>query len=443
MYQPGILKTLSEREINGSYPPNDKVWFEKGENEPLYKEILSEIQKLGNKTIIDNIPVFNVHPFPPNRTFNLETNCKNLEKIREDSIKNKEELLYGYFLEHKEELREFFGFEDYSFLTNRRLMTSITDHYICDYKNYKDLSIFHDLTMIDLDEFMEKSCKFIYDWLNNFYCNNITCSMESSRLMEDLLGYMERRIAITDNSKSYKAPKMVIDCGHDTTVGPMLMFMYEAWKDKPEYGINTQYCGFGCNIYFEMYKTKESIPRYYVFYYINDELKHIFEYNEFHDTIRAHLYSQEEIEEYCKVNQEDQTGEEEAENQNDDANKEEEEKEKEKEKEKEEVKVEEEKKEEEKEKDKVKEEEEKEEEKNNNKEPQQCNCEKDESFSESFKNHTALWIGFFITCFTTLLGILGIIFLLRKLRKQNNSIEKNISPKLQELTSNFVSHYES
>jgi len=430
MYQPGILKTLSEMQVNGSFPPNEYVWSTEGENDPIYNDIINEIKELGNKTIIDNIPVFNVHPFPSNRISNLETNCKNLDKMRKENIENKTELLYGYFLEHSEELRKFFQFEDNSFLTNINFMNSITDHYICDYKNYKDLSIFHEYTGIDLEEFMEQSGKFYHNWMYNYYCSNITCVMEASRLMEDLLGYMERRIRIVDNSKSYKAPKMVIDCAHGTTVGPMQMFMYEAWEDKPEYGINTQYCGFACNIYFELYKTKDEIPKYYVFYYIDDDLKHVFEYNEFYITIRNHIYSQTEIEEYCSID--DKKEEKEEEEKAEENMKGENEEEKEEEKETFEEKVEE----------NREEEEEKEGEIQN--ETQQCICEKEgDSFSESFKNHTALWVGFFITCFTTLLGILGIIYLWMKLRKKNNSIEENISPKMQELTSNFMSHSDS
>jgi len=122
--------------------------------------------------------------------------------------------------------------------------------------------------------------------------------MEASRLMEDLLGYMERRIQNYPNT-TYKAPKLVIDCGHDTTVAPMQMFMYETWEDKPEYGINTQYCGFACNIYFELYKDKTNSTKYYVYYYIDDELIHIFDYKEFIDTVRAHIYPQDNITEYC------------------------------------------------------------------------------------------------------------------------------------------------
>ena len=396
MYQPGLLKTLTEKEKDGSYPPNQEVWLNKSkENDTLYQEILKEIESLGNKTIVDNIPIFNVHPFGPNRTFNLENNCKNLDKMRMASVENKTELLYGYFLKYKEELRVFFDFKDDSFVTNIRMMNSITDHYISDYKNYKDLSVFHEQTGIDLDEFMEKSGKFYHDWMYNYYCTNTTCSMESSRLMEDLLGYMERRIAIKDNTKSYKAPKMVIDCGHDTTVAPMQMFMYETWEDKPEYGINTQYCGFACNIYFELYKTKDDIPKYYVFYYIDDDLKHVFEYNEFYDTVKKHIYTQEEIVEYCITDEE----------------KEERERKK------------------------------REEEEERRRKEEEAN--KKETFLESFENHKILWISLFAAIFTTILGIIGIIVLICKIHRIKHPKKlKPMDGKVQELSSKFITNSE-
>ena len=400
MYQPGLLKTLTDEQVNGSYPPNDKVWFNKSmENDPLYKDIIEEIQSLGNKTIIDNIPIFNVHPFVVNRTFNLENNCKNLDKMRMDSVNNKTELLFGYFLNHSKELREFFNFTNDSFVTNIRMMNSITDHYISDYKNYKNLSVFHNVTNIDLDEFMEKSGKFYHDWMYNYYCaSNKTCAMESSRLMEDLLGYMKRRIDIKDGEKSYKAPKMVIDCGHDTTVAPMQMFMYETWKDKPEYGIDTQYCGFACNIYFELYKTKQGAIKYYVYYYIDDDLKHVFDYYEFIDTVKKHIYTQSQIEEYC-ITDEDK---------------------------------------EERERKKREEEEER-----KRKEEEAKKAAEGDTFLESFEKHKLLWIGLFTACFTTLLGIIGIIILICKLHRIKHPKQaKPMTGKVQELTSKFITSSE-
>ena len=396
MYQPGLLKTLNEQQVNGSYPPNDKQWFNKTDD-PLYADIIEEIESLGNKTIVDNIPVFNVHPFGANRTFNLETNCKNLDNMRLESLKGKDDLLYGYFLEHKEELRIFFKLDNYSYFTDIRKMNSITDHYISDYKNYKDLSVFHEITGIDLDEFMEMSGKFYHDWMYNYYCTNITCSMESSRLMEDLLGYMKRRIQYYP-ATTYYAPKLVIDCGHDTTVAPMQMFMYETWKHKPEYGIRTQYCGFACNIYFELYKVVGGQTRYYVFYYLDDELIYKFDYDEFDETVREHMYTQENITDYCIT---DEDREEERKRQEEEERKKKEEEEAKKNK-------------------------------------------KGESFSESFKNHTLLWIGFFSFIFTTILGIIGIVILIMKIEKIKHPARPHtITVKEQELTSKLVTQSEA
>ena len=368
MFQPGILGTLTELQVNGSLPPNDKVWFEK-QNESLYQEILEEIQNLGNKTIIDNIPVFNVKPFPANRTFNLENNCHNLTNMRLESIKGKDEILYSYFVKHQDELREFFQFDNNSAFTDIVMMNSITDHYISDYKNYKDLSIFHNETGIDLDEFMEKCGQFYLDWMYNYYCTNVTCAMESSRLMEDLLGYMKRRIQYYPKT-TYYAPKLVIDCGHDTTVAPMQMYMYETFKDK-DYGIRTQYCGFACNLYFELYKTKNGPTKYYVKYYIDEDLVYTFDYDEFDEAVRARMYSQDNITDYCITNEE---------------------------------KEEQERKQQEEEERKRKEEEEK---------------NKEESFAESFENHKLLWIGLFTFILTTVLGIIGMVLLAVKIKKLN------------------------
>jgi hypothetical protein len=397
MYQPGLLKTLTEEQVNGSYPPNDAQWF-KRQNEPLYQDIIEEIKELGNKTVVDNIPIFNVHPFGANRTFNLETNCKNLDNMRAESLKGKDELLYGYFVAHQEELRRFFQLEDYSYFTNIRMMNSITDHYISDYKNFKDLSIFHNITGIDLDEFMEMSGKFYHDWMYNYYCTNITCSMESSRLMEDLLGYMKRRIQYYPET-TYYAPKLVIDCGHDTTVAPMQMYMYEAFEDKPEYGVRTQYCGFACNLYFELYKTINGPVKYLVYYYIDDELIHVFDYDEFDETIRAHMYTQDNITDYCITDEEREEQERQRQEEEERQRKEEEEKKK---------------------------------------------KERGETFSESFSKNKLLWIGLFSFIFTTILGIIGIVILIMKIHSiKHPKRQSTINVKEQELSSKFITQSEA
>ena len=366
MYQPGTLKNLPKKQVNESFPPNKEEWNKK-KNEVLYQNILDEILNLDNQTIIDNIPVFNVHPFGPNRIFNLESNCKNLDDIRKKNLEGKNQLLYGYFLKHKKELINFFEFKDESNLTDIKMMNSITDHYISDYINMKDLTDFKEKTQIDLEEFLKESEEFYYKWMYNYYCTNESCVMESSRLMEDLLGYMERRIKYYPKT-TYYAPKLVMDCGHDTTVAPIQMFMYEAWKDKPSYGVKAKYCGYSCNLHFELYKSKNE-DKYYVYYFINDELINIFDYKEFKEKISAKIYKQEDMKKFCKID-----------------------------------------------------------------EVNESNVHKDESFSESLKNHKSLWSALFIFIFTTIFGIVVIICLILRLKRQGGSIliEKDI--KNQELS---------
>ena len=82
--------------------------------------------------------------------------------------------------------------------------------------------------------------------------------------MQDLIGYMERRIKNKDKT-TYKAPKMVMDCGHDTTVGPIARYMSSAFNVSYH-----PFCEFACNVYYELYE--ESDGKYTVDYYLDDEL---------------------------------------------------------------------------------------------------------------------------------------------------------------------------
>ena len=372
MYQPGSLKTLTENELKQSCPPNEIEWS-KRKGEKIYSDILDEISSLGNMTIINNIPVFNLHNFPSNRIFVLENFCSNLTNVRLENVKKNWDLLFGYFLEHKEVLKKYFKFENDSYLSDVSTMLNIVDHYISDYKANKNLSSFHESTGIDLEEFWNVSTKYYYNWMYTYYCTNETCVIESSPLMRDLLGYMEKRIDSYPNI-NYKAPKLVIDCGHDTTVAPIQMFMYTIFRNSTKYGVKTKYCGFTCNVIFELYKSQTDNNKYFVYYYIDDELISIFDYDDFSNEIKKNLYSLEDIEKYCSVENIDNN------------------------------------------------------EKNNN---TNDNYDNDESVRHFFNRHKYLWVIFAILIFLIALGIATIIILIVKLNKfkkkliQNNDISNN------------------
>jgi len=203
--------------------------------------------------------------------------------------------------------------------------------------------------------------------------------------MEDVIGYIDRRLENL-NKTTYKAPKFVIDSGHDTDVGPLQYFMvhvFENFQPKIE-KLRTRYCGFACNIYFELYKTKDNVPEYYVFYYIDEDLKYKFDYLEFKREVRDHIYSQEQIVDYC-LPEEDRKSDEIPPEKGDD----------------------------------------------------------EDSFIESFKKHKVLWISLFTMIFTTFLGILGIIILACKIHSIKHPRQvKPMTGKIQELSSKFITSSE-
>ena len=191
--------------------------------------------------------------------------------------------------------------------------------------------------------------------------------------MQDLLGYMERRIEYYPEV-TYKAPKLVIDCGHDTTVAPIQMFMYTIFQNSTKYGVKVKYCGFTCNVIFELYKSQTDNNKYFVYYYIDYELISIFDYVDFSREIKKNLYSLEDIEKYCSVENIENN------------------------------------------------------EKNNN---TNDNYDNDESVRHFFNRHKYLWVIFAILLFLIALGIAAIIILIVKLNKfkkkiiQNNDVSNN------------------
>ena len=236
--------------------------------------------------------LINVHPFPKNRIF-LVDNCKEIKVYRDEKCGNEVRALYKEFDEkYGNQCQKFFKLENKNYFTNYNKMKSITDHFICDYDNKKDLSAFHEETGIDLKEFYEFSKrfygKFIFDWFIDEY----TSGLEETHLMSDVLGYMDSRIKNKDKI-TYKAPKMVLDAGHDTTVGPISRFMSSAFNIK----YNT-FCNFACNVYFELY---EDNGDYFVDYYLDDEkLIDNMKYDEFKKKIQSKFWTDEQIENFCK-----------------------------------------------------------------------------------------------------------------------------------------------
>ena len=112
-------------------------------------------------------------------------------------------------------LQNFFKYKSKDWLYHIRASFSITDHFLSNYYDDRNLENFFNETKIDKEEFYNISYNIYKWWLFHIYCDKKTCIMESSKLMEDLIEYFDNKI------KNKNKLKMVIDLGHDVTAEPM------------------------------------------------------------------------------------------------------------------------------------------------------------------------------------------------------------------------------
>jgi hypothetical protein len=254
-------ESLTQKEKDGYEMVNNK--YLKDSNPGLYESINKELDSIGNQVNGKSIPIFNIRRFKNGRIF-LVDRCTKLDQYRDQKVGSTVKKLYKEFDEkYAKKFRNFFDRPEY--FTDYNKMKSITDHYICDYDNKKDLSIITD-NGIDKEEFLNFSKRFYGNFIFNWFIDDYTSGLESTHLMQDLLGYMESRIQHKDEI-TYKAPKMVMDCGHDTTVGPIARYMSSAFNIPYH-----EYCEFACNVYYELYIDKSKDSGYSVSYLLDDEL---------------------------------------------------------------------------------------------------------------------------------------------------------------------------
>lgn len=295
------------------YPPNNGVW--KYKTTSKYKYIINEAEysiQLAEKTC-NNSNLFltkgkfnlteenkknNMNviftPFKKDRTY-FKQGCLNHPKyINYYHRKNYKKMVKG-ILEKKygNELQAYFGYEKKEWIYGYHRSFSIIDHFIVNYQEDRDINYFLNSTKINKEDFY-KSCKTIYEyWLFHIFCDKKTCVMESSKLMEDLLEYMDNII----NNKTNEL-KMVIDLGNDVTVCPMQIFMYKAFD------VDYTACSFASNIYFELHRkiNKEKQEKYYVRYYVDDDFRLNIIYQEFKRIVLNYIWSQQDKDEFCRGN---------------------------------------------------------------------------------------------------------------------------------------------
>jgi hypothetical protein len=282
-------ENLTQKEKDEYEMVNNK--YLKESNPELYDRINKELDSIGNQVNGKSIPIFNIRRFKNGRIF-LVDHCTKLDQYRDQKVGSTVRKLYDEFEEkYSEKFKNFFNHPEYFRDYNK--MKSITDHYVCDYDNKKDLRVFTD-NKIDKEEFLNFSKRFYGNFIFNWFIDEYTSGLESTHLMQDLLGYMDSRIKYKDKI-TYKAPKMVMDCGHDTTVGPIARYMSSAFNIPYH-----QYCEFACNVYYELYIDERKSSGYSVSYLLDDELLiDRMDYNEFKDKLKSKFWNDTYMSEFC------------------------------------------------------------------------------------------------------------------------------------------------
>ena len=321
MYNPLIKSTFTSSSLITKmskskkfyYPPNYNVW--KYKTTSKYRYLINEAELSiqfaenmkndsnsflteGNFDLNDLNKKNNMNVkfenFKKNRTF-FKRGCLNHAKyINYNHRKNYQKMVKG-FLEKKygNQLQQFFEYEKKDWLYGIHRSFSIVDHYIVNYEEGRDINYFLNFTGINKDDFY-KACKRVYEyWLFHIFCDKKSCVMESSKLMEDLIKYMDDKINKIENEL-----KMVIDLGHDVTVAPMQLFMYKAFD------VDYTVCSFACNIYFELHKkiNKDKKEKYYVRYYVDDDLRLNIAYEEFKKSVLKNIWSKKDKDDFCRGN---------------------------------------------------------------------------------------------------------------------------------------------
>ena len=160
MYLPGTGDLLTSEEIKIAYPPGKEF---------LPEGIESEIEKLENDAVFNRTNLFPIQFFPEGKVFPNEPNlCPFMTEYRKILKQKTNESLYLFTKEFEKKfgnkLSEYLGKTNNDWLYNFDSLIGVTDNYICNYDNGKDLSDFLNKTKFDKDEFHDyaKQIKFFY-----------------------------------------------------------------------------------------------------------------------------------------------------------------------------------------------------------------------------------------------------------------------------------------
>jgi hypothetical protein len=290
MFIPGTGDVLSEQELNISYPPGKEFL-------PIDTE--KEINKLDNYAVFNRTNLFPIEFFATGKVFPNEPDlCPYMTEYRKILVQKTYKESLSDFLEHFKEkfgdkLSEYLNKKNSDWIHDYDQVIGVTDNYICNYDNGKNLDDFLNKTGFNKEEFYNYSMRVKEFYLFNLSCDETTGTLGATPHMKDLIEYMDKKVK-NDSYYSYSAPKMVIQGGHDTTINLIQYFMFSAFN------IPVKYVKFGANIYFELHKNEFNNNINYIvkYFYDGEELLNI-DYYEFKRKVNEVVWSDEKIKNFC------------------------------------------------------------------------------------------------------------------------------------------------
>jgi hypothetical protein len=155
MYLPGTGNTLSDEELKVAYPPRKEF---------LSKKVLDEIDNMDNSTIINRVNLFPIQFYPAGKIFlNEPDNCPYMTTYRLELANRINETLTKFMKEFDglfgDKLKEYLNRPNKDFIYTYGSLIDVTDNFICNYDNGKDLTDFIKKTGFNKTEFYEYAKK--------------------------------------------------------------------------------------------------------------------------------------------------------------------------------------------------------------------------------------------------------------------------------------------
>ena len=284
------------------------------------KEIQEEITKLGSYSLPMGMSIIPIHMIPlSEKKVRVIQFDKCQAKVSEEENKNIEELeilkseinyfndkygtilnnFYGHSVDYKYDFWFMYNFCDclYVDLVSDRSLTEI-----------KKVILDFGLLKTDCDRIRELNLR---EHLAGDKERNVA-KLESSLMLLEILMYMKSRIDIDingDNEDSqfqdYSKPKMFLLSSHDTSLAAHEVFLIDTFNLNMSLFRNPNYCEQLALEVIENDQTesgKNNYKDYIVNYYVDDELIHSVNFEEFKEKIEKNAWDTEKVNKYCGIN---------------------------------------------------------------------------------------------------------------------------------------------